>query len=85
VEWDNILADNDGRYVLKFRYSSVGDRTCELLVNGQKSGTIAFKDTKKSTAWKTVNIDVKLKSGGNFVKVVAMDAGLNLDAVAVNK
>jgi hypothetical protein len=85
VEWDNVLADNNAGCTLKFRYSSVNDRTCELFVNGQKTGTIPFKDTKKWTTWETVDVKVDLKKGGNFIKVVAVGDGPNLDALAVNK
>jgi len=85
VEWDNILADNNGEYMLKFRYASMGGRPCELYINGQKAGTVVFKDTGKWTTWKTVDMKVKFNKGGNYVKVVTIDAGPNLDAMAVNK
>jgi hypothetical protein len=85
VEWDNVLADNNGQYALTFRYSSVGDCPCELIVNGQKAGTIPFKSTKKYTSWKTVDVKADLKKGGNFIKVIAVSEGPMLDAIAVNK
>jgi hypothetical protein len=85
VEWDNVLADNNAKYTLTFRYASVENSPCELIVNGQKAGTIAFSGTKKLTNWKTVDMKVDLKKGGNFIKVVAIDSGPNLDALAVNK
>lgn len=85
VEWDNVLADNNGQYNLKFRYTAKGNCPCELVVNGQKAGTLAFNDTKKLTNWKTADMKADLKKGGNFIKVVALNAGPNLDALAVTK
>jgi len=85
VEWDNVLADNDGEYKLALRYATTSDRACELIVNGQKAGTLAFKSTGKYTNWKTEKVKVSLKKGGNFIKVVAIGDGPNLDALAVNK
>jgi predicted dehydrogenase len=85
VEWDNVLADNKGKYRLTFRYASVGNCPCELVVNGEKVATIPFKGTKKYTAYKTVDVNVSLTKGGNYIKVVAVGDGPNLDALAVNK
>lgn len=86
VEWDNVLADQAGEYKLTFRYAAEGgDRPCELYINGQKSGVVDFKNTGKWTDWKTVETKVTFKKGGNFVKVVAIDAGPNLDALAVTR
>ena len=36
-------------------------------------------------SWKTVDLKVAFKKGGNIVKVVAVGDGPNLDALAVNK
>jgi len=86
VEWDNVLAENAGQHKLTFRYAaSGGSRPCELIVNGQKIGQINYPETKSWTDWKTVDKKVDLKKGGNFIKVVAIAAGPNLDALAVNK
>jgi hypothetical protein len=85
VEWDNVLADAGGRFKLTFRYAAAGDRPCELLINGQTAGRIPFADTGSWTSWKTVDITVDLKTGRNAVRVVAIGAGPNLDAMAVNK
>ena len=85
VEWDNVLADNEGSYTLTFRYACVGNRPCDLIVNGQKVGTIPFKNTNQNSNWQMVDMKVDLKKGGNFIKVVAINAGPNLDALAVNK
>jgi hypothetical protein len=85
VEWDNVLADKAGEYKLTFRYAATSNRPCELFVNGQKSGTVKFDNTGSWENWKTVDVPVTFKKGGNFVKVVAIDAGPNLDAMAVNK
>jgi hypothetical protein len=46
---------------------------------------ISFAKTKNWTSWKTVDMKVNLNKGGNFVKVVAMGDGPNLDALAVTK
>jgi hypothetical protein len=85
VEWDNVLADNNAKYTLTFRYAAAGDSPCKLIVNGKEVGKIAFSGTGKLTNWKTVDMKVDLKKGGNFIKVVAIGAGPNLDALAVNK
>jgi hypothetical protein len=86
VEWDNVLGEKTGQHNLKFRYSSArSNRKCELIVNGKKAGTIPFAKTKNWTSWKTVDMKVNLNKGGNFVKVVAMGDGPNLDALAVTK
>jgi len=85
VEWDNVLADNNAKYRLTFRYAAKGECHCELFVNGEKAGDVAFSSTRKLTKWKTVDMKVELKKGGNFIKVVAIGAGPNLDALAVNK
>lgn len=83
VEWDNVLADSAGAYKLTFRYiAQGGNKPCEVLVNGQKAGQVDFAATRN---WKTVDIKVNFKEGGNAVKVVAIGDGPNLDALAVNK
>jgi hypothetical protein len=86
VEWDNVLADSDGEYKLTFRYASAdGNRPCELYVNGQTAGKIAFAQTQDWSDWKTVDMKVTFNKGGNFVKVVSINNGPNLDALAVTK
>ena len=85
VEWDNVLADNDGQYTLTFRYAAPNARPCDLVVNAKKVATIAFDKTGQWTNWKTVDMKVDLKKGGNYIKVVAIGPGPNLDALAVNK
>jgi predicted dehydrogenase len=85
VEWDNILADNPGEYTLTFRYASVGNRPCDLSVNGDNQQTLKFTDTAGWNSWKTIAVKATLKKGGNFVKVAAIKAGPNLDALAVTK
>ncbi len=83
VEWDNVLADSAGTYELTFRYACPNDRPCELRVNNQPIGQLAFRATGAWTAWKTETVKANLMKGGNFVRVVAADAGPNLDALAV--
>ena len=85
LEWDNVLADTNGAYKLTFRYAAMGDRPCELLVNRQPAGKIAFANTGSWTEWKIVDVRVDLAKGGNFIKVVAIGDGPNLDALAVTK
>lgn len=85
VEWDNVLAENKGDYILKFRYAAVNDSPCDLVVNGETVSRIAFASTESWTNWKMVDVKVSLPRGSNFVKVVAVEAGPNLDAVAVNE
>jgi hypothetical protein len=86
VEWDNILADSAGQYKLTFRYAAAGGaRPCDVLVNGEKAGRVKFAATKGWSDWNTVDMKVTFKKGGNFVKVVAVGKGPNLDALAVNK
>ncbi|MCK5565857.1 MAG: DUF1080 domain-containing protein [Planctomycetes bacterium] len=85
VEWDNVLADNNGKYTLTFRYAAPNNRPCKLFVNGENIGDIKFASTKEWTNWKTVDIKANLKKGGNYIKVVAIGDGPNLDALAVNK
>ena len=86
VEWDNVLADSAGEYTLTFRYAAAGGaRPCEVLINGQKAGRVEFSATKDWSDWKTDDIKVNFNKGGNFVKVVAIGDGPNLDALAVNK
>jgi hypothetical protein len=85
VEWDNVLADSNAKYKLTFRYAAVENSPCQLIVNGKQAGTIGFDSTGKLTKWKKVNMKVDLKKGGNFIKVVAIGAGPNLDVLAVNK
>jgi len=74
-----------GEFRLTFRYASVRNCPCELIVNGKKVGTIPFKNTRKYTAYKTADVKVNLVKGGNSIKVVAIGDGPNLDALAVNK
>lgn len=86
IEWDNVLADTAGQRKLTFRYAAAGsNRPCELIVNGKKVGKIAFAKTKNWSDWKTVDMKVNLKKGGNYIKVVAIGDGPNLDALAVSK
>ena len=83
VEWDNILAGKNGEHTLNFRYAAESNRPCELYVNKEKVGKIKFDNTGKWTNWKIEKVKVNLKKGGNFIKVVAIDAGPNLDAVSI--
>ncbi len=86
VELDNCLGESDGPHTLTFRYAASGsDRPCQLIVNGKEAGTIPFAKTKSWTDWQTVKMKVNFKKGGNFVKVVAIGEGPNLDALAVTK
>lgn len=85
VEWNNVLADTAGDYKLTFRYAAMGSRPCELSVNGTSAGKLNFADTGNWTDWKTENITVTFKNGGNVVRVTAIGDGPNLDALAVNK
>ena len=85
VEWDNVLADTEGRYTLTFRYASPSNRPCELVVNGAGVGRVEFAATGGWTTWKTVTTPVNFKTGRNAVKLAAIGAGPNVDAMAVNK
>ncbi len=85
VEWDNVLADQAGEYKLTFRYAAAGTRPCELYINGQKTGRVDFSSTGGWENWRTVDVPATFKKGGNFVRVVAIGAGPNLDAMAVTK
>ncbi len=77
--------DTKGSYTLTFRYASSSNRPCDLFVNNQKVGRVAFASTGSFTKWVTVQTKVTLKQGGNAVKVVSVAAGPNLDALAVTK
>ena len=85
VEWDNVLGETNGVVSLTLRYAAMDDRPCELFVNDQNVGRVAFAGTGSWESWKTVDMDVTLKQGGNFIKIVAVNQGPNLDAIAVNK
>lgn len=85
IEWDNVLADTNGKYTLTFRYASSNNRPCELYINNRKAAVIPFKSTQSFTNWQTVDVKVDMKKGQNNVRVVAIGAGPNLDAMAVNK
>lgn len=83
IEWDNVLGDKDGKVTLTFRYATPQPRPCNLIVNGTDAGRIEFVATKDFTDWKTVDMTATLRKGQNSVKVVAIGAGPNLDAMAV--
>jgi hypothetical protein len=85
VEWDNVLADKSGEYTLTFRYASVDNRPCELIINGEKKQTLKFTGTAGWNSWKTIAVKATFNKGGNFVKVVSINKGPNLDALAVTK
>lgn len=86
VEFDNVLGEKAGKYNLKFRYSTKGrDAACDLLVNGKNAGRVVFAKTKKASQWKTVDVKVDLVKGGNYVKLVSLGRGPNLDALALTK
>jgi hypothetical protein len=85
VEWDNVLGDLNGRYTLTFRYTAEGQKSCDLYVNGNKISRVDFADTKSRLNWKTVQVPVDLKKGGNGIKLVAIGSGPNLDALAVTR
>lgn len=85
VEWDNVLADENGEYTLTFRYACPANRPCELYINSEKTGVLTFPGTGSWTEWRTLQARATFKKGGNFVKVAAVDAGPNLDAMAVTK
>ena len=80
-----MLADTEGRYTLTFRYAAPSNRPCELVVNGASVGRVEFATTGGWTTWKTVTLPVNFKTGRNAVKLVAIGAGPNVDAMAVNK
>ncbi|MBN2211397.1 MAG: DUF1080 domain-containing protein [Sedimentisphaerales bacterium] len=85
VEWDNVLADRTGEYKLTFRYAAAGNRPCELHINGQKAGILEFSSTGNWKTWQTIEAKAAFKKGGNFVKIIALESGPNLDALAVTK
>ena len=84
LEWDNVLADEAGEFTLTFRYAAVENSPCDLYINGQNVGRIAFAATESWDNWKTVDKKVTFTSGSNAVRVVAVGRGPNLDALAVN-
>jgi hypothetical protein len=85
IEWDNVLSDQAGESKLTFRYAADSSRPCELYINGQKTGVLNFNSTGGWTNWMTIETKAVFKKGGNFVKVVAIATGPNLDALAVTK
>lgn len=85
IEWDNVLADDNGTYTLTFLYAASRSRPCELFVNNRAVARIPFASTGGWTNWKTVDVKVEMKKGQNVVRVVAIGQGPNLDAMAVNK
>jgi predicted dehydrogenase len=85
IEWDNVLGDQNGRYTLTFRYTAEGQKSCDLYINGSKISSVDFADTKSPLNWKTVQTTVELKKGGNGIKLVSVNKGLNLDALAVTQ
>lgn len=85
VEFDNVLADQVGKYKLTFRYAATSNRPCDLLINEQKVATVPFTTTGGWTEYRTADVTVDLRKGGNRVKIVAQNQGPNLDALAVNK
>ncbi len=85
VNFDNVLAGNTGIYKLTFRYAANDNRrACNLVVNGRKIGIIRFPSTGSWNKWKTIDVKTTLKKGSNSVKLVAIKAGPNIDAMAVN-
>ncbi len=85
AEFDNVLAGSSSSHTLTFRYAAAANRPCELIVNGQKAGTVKFPSTGNWTNWKTIKVKATLKKGGNSVKLVAIGNGPNLDALGVTK
>ena len=87
VEFDNILASEAGEFTLNMRYAAENsNRPCELYVNKEKVGIVKFNNTGKWTSWKIEKVKVKFhKGGGNFVKLVAIGNGPNLDAISITK
>ena len=86
VEFDNILAGETGEHTLHIRYAAANNRPCELFVNKEKVGRLNFNSTGDWTKWKTETVKVKFnKGGGNFVKIVAINNGPNIDAVSIVK
>lgn len=85
VEWDNVLADAGGTFKLTFRYAAQNDRPCDLFINGENVGRIPFASTGSWTNWQTVDKTVTFRTGRNAVRVVAVGAGPNLDAMAVQQ
>lgn len=85
MEWDNVLADDAGKFTLTFRYAAADAGPCDLFINGSRVGRVNFAATGGLTNWKTEDISVQLKKGSNVIKVQAIAAGPNLDAMAVNE
>lgn len=85
VEWDNVQVDKKGKYRLTFSYAAGNDRPCRLLINGHEVGKVAFRGTGGWSHWRTESVQVNLDSGENTVKLAAIDAGPNLDAMAVTQ
>ncbi len=84
IEWTNIRAEKTGEFTLTFRYGATNNRPCDLFVNGKKVTQLAFKSTGEWTKWSTVDAKVSLQNGMNSVKLVAVGAGPNIDAMALN-
>ncbi len=84
VEWPSINIPNDGNYKIKFRYAvERGSRNSRLFLNGSPIADLSFSATGSWTNWKTETYEVFLPKGIHKLKVQAIQAGPNLDHMAI--
>jgi len=87
VEFSNVNGDL-GSCTLSIRYShgssNTAPRPCQLSVNGAIVGSFNFVSTGGWDQWQTESITTTCQSGGNVVRVAAVDnGGPNLDHLSV--
>ncbi|XEC96645.1 pectate lyase [Paenibacillus tarimensis] len=86
VEW-NVNVEAAGEYTLEFRYAngSTDNRATDILVNGEKAGTLQFETTSEWAAWKSVKLKAELSEGANTIVALATAAsgGPNIDHLRI--
>lgn len=87
IEWNNIAVSRDSEYTLTFRYANAGAaaRQSDIIINGEKRGTLLFSPTGSWTNWKNDTIKLALKAGNNTIRLLAStgSGGPNLDSLVV--
>lgn len=88
IEWNRVAAPEAGEYRLDFRYANArsGARSAEVLVDGQRAGSVSFGQVGDDwDDWGVDSLTVRLTQGNHTIRVRANSGrgGPNLDHMDV--
>ena len=79
----NAIGNQTVDFTFRHAYGGTANRNCEVFVNGQSQGIIAFTSTGSYSTWANVTKSLTLLSGTNNITLVSVstDGGSNIDRI----